>query len=108
LPFAISTSTCRSFETIYSAVCLFLAIDPFLLGQNHTSGTTSSKGADHEADRRRIVAEAERPGTNLPEMARRYDIDLRMLRRWKREVTQQAIRFVTVEIVEAQRDEAVS
>ncbi len=61
-----------------------------------------------EADRRRIVAEAERPGTNLSQMARRYDIDLRMLRRWKREVTQQAIRFVTVEIVEAQRDEAVS
>ena len=26
------------------------------------------------------------------EMARRYDIDLRMLRRWKREVTQQATR----------------
>ncbi len=51
---------------------------------------------------------AERPGTNLSQMARRYDIDLRMLRRWKREVTQQAIRFVTVEIVEAQRDEAVS
>jgi transposase len=61
-----------------------------------------------EVERRRIVAEAEQPETNLSQMARRYDIDLRMLRRWKRELTRQAVRFVTVEIVEAPHDEAAS
>jgi hypothetical protein len=61
-----------------------------------------------EADRRRIVAQAEQPGISLSELARRYDIDLRVLRRWKRELTQQAVRFVTVAIVEAQHEEALS
>ena len=46
-PFAISTSKCRNFQTISSAVCLFLAIDQILHGQNHTSGRTTSKRANH-------------------------------------------------------------
>jgi Transposase len=60
-----------------------------------------------EAERRRIVAEAEQPGSSLSEVARRYDIDRRILCRWKRELAQQAQHFVTVEIV-AEIDEAVS
>jgi transposase-like protein len=55
-------------------------------------------------DRQRIVAEAEQPGGSLSEVARRYDIDRRILCRWKRELAQQTPRFVTIEIV----DEAVS
>jgi len=51
-------------------------------------------------DRQRIVAEAEQPGTSLSEVARRYDIDRRILCRWKRELTQQTPRFVTIEIVD--------
>jgi hypothetical protein len=39
-------SSWRSFETIVSALCLFLAIDVFLLGQNHISVRTTSKGSD--------------------------------------------------------------
>ena len=46
-PCTISTSTCRSFATISSAVCRFLAIDLILHGQNHTSGRTTSMGVDH-------------------------------------------------------------
>lgn len=49
-----------------------------------------------EAERRRIVAEAE--GSSLSAVARRYDIDRRVLCRWKRELA--APRFVTVEIVD--------
>jgi transposase-like protein len=57
-----------------------------------------------EAERRRIVAEAEEPGASLSEVARRYDIDRRILCRWKREAAEQTPRFVRVEIV----DEAAS
>jgi transposase len=51
-------------------------------------------------ERRRIVAEAEQPGASLSEVARRTDIDRRILCRWKRELAQQAPRFVRVEIVD--------
>jgi hypothetical protein len=61
-----------------------------------------------EVDRRRIVAQAEQPGASLSEIARRYDVDRRMLRRWKRELTQSAPRFVTLEIVEAQSEGTLS
>jgi transposase len=37
-----------------------------------------------EAAKRRIVGEASRPGGSLSEVARRYDIDLRLLFRWRR------------------------
>lgn len=50
-----------------------------------------------ETDRRRIVAEAEVPGCSLAEIARRYDIDRRILCRWKRELAPP--RIVSVEIV---------
>ena len=50
--------------------------------------------------RRRIVAEGEQPGSSLSEVARRYDIDRRILCRWKRELAERTPRFVTVEIVE--------
>ena len=53
-----------------------------------------------ETERRRIVAEAEMPGCSLSEVARRTDIDRRILCRWKRELAQQTPRFVTVEIVD--------
>lgn len=61
-----------------------------------------------EADRRRILAEAEQPGGSLSEVARRYDVDRRILCRWKRELAQAAPRFVTVEIVEPQSEGATS
>ncbi|HEY1631853.1 MAG TPA: transposase [Rhizomicrobium sp.] len=57
-----------------------------------------------EAERRRIVAEAEQPEASLSEVARHYDIDRRILCRWKQELAEQAPRFVRVEIV----DEAAS
>lgn len=61
-----------------------------------------------EVERRRIVAEAEQPGTSLSEIARRTGIARRVLCRWKQELAQSAPRFATVEIVEAQREEALS
>ena len=61
-----------------------------------------------EVERRRIVAEAEQHGTSLSEIARRTGIARRVLCRWKQELAQSAPRFVTVEIVEAQREEALS
>ena len=68
--------------------------------------------ADHrrrfsQAQQQRILAEAEQPGTSLSEIARRYGVDRRMLCRWKQKLIQPAPSFVTVEIVEAQHDEAV-
>ena len=37
-------------------MCLFLAIYPILLGQNHTSGRTISKGAGHGRAKAKIVS----------------------------------------------------
>ena len=62
----------------------------------------------NDADRCRILAEAEQPGASLSEIARRYDIDRRLLCRWKRELAQQAPRFVAVEIVDAPSEEIAS
>lgn len=52
-----------------------------------------------EADRRRIVAEADQPGANLCEVARRYGIARRVLGRWRQEQAAMPI-FVEVEIVD--------
>jgi hypothetical protein len=60
-----------------------------------------------QAQQQRILAEAEQPGTSLSEIARRYGVDRRMLCRWKQKLAQPAPSFVTVEIVETQRDKAV-
>ena len=62
----------------------------------------------NDADRRRILAEAELPGASLSEIARRYDIDRRILCRWKRELAQQTPRFIAVEIVDASSKEIAS
>jgi Transposase len=52
-----------------------------------------------EADKRRILDEAARPGASVSEMARRYGIDRRILCRWKQELSPPA--FVAVEITDA-------
>jgi hypothetical protein len=55
-----------------------------------------------EADKRRIVEEAEQPGASLSEVARRYGIAARVLFRWKQELKPIAApMFVTVQIVDA-------
>lgn len=51
-----------------------------------------------EEERRRIVAEAEQPGATLSEVARRYGVDLRLLRRWKQDCAPPV--FASVEIVD--------
>jgi DNA-binding transcriptional MerR regulator len=51
-----------------------------------------------EADRRRILDETVHPGASIAEVARRYGIALRVLRRWKQELTPPA--FVTVEVTD--------
>jgi len=51
-----------------------------------------------EPDRRRILAEADEPGTSVSEVARRYGIARRVLCRWRQEA---AAVFVDVEIVDA-------
>ncbi len=54
-----------------------------------------------EADKRRIVDEALRPGAGVAEMARHYGIDRRVLRRWKQELAATpAPTFVTVRITD--------
>jgi hypothetical protein len=51
-----------------------------------------------EADKRRILEEAARPGASVSEMARRYGIDRRILCRWKQELSPPA--FVAIEIAD--------
>ena len=53
-----------------------------------------------EADRRHILAEANEPGANLSEVARRYGIARRVLFRWRQEQTAKPV-FIDVEIVDA-------
>jgi len=53
-----------------------------------------------EADKRRIVAEAMRPGASLSEVARHYGIAARLLFRWKQELTVVTPAFVSVEIAD--------
>jgi Transposase len=60
------------------------------------------------AERWRIVAEAEQPGTSLSAIARRYGIARRVLCRWKQELMlAREARFVAVEINDAPVSEAV-
>jgi hypothetical protein len=55
-----------------------------------------------EADKRRILAEAARPGASIAEVARRYGIARRVLRRWKQELAAAtAPAFATVQITDA-------
>lgn len=51
-----------------------------------------------EADKRRILEEAARPGASLAQIARRYGIARRVLCRWKQELTPV---FVAVQISDA-------
>src|ERR1039458_329155 len=48
-PCETRTSTCRSFVTISSGLCLFLGISVLLDAKRHTSGRTTSSRADHKA-----------------------------------------------------------
>ena len=53
------------------------------------------------ADKQRILDEAAQPGASIAEMARHYGIHLRVLRRWKQELTAIAApTFVTVQIAD--------
>ncbi len=53
-----------------------------------------------EATERLIVGEAIRRGGSAAEVARRYGLDQRVLRRWKQELMAASPAFVTVEIVD--------
>ena len=53
-----------------------------------------------EANKRRIVEEAMRPGASLSEVARHYGIAARLLFRWKQELTLVTPAFVSVEIAD--------
>jgi hypothetical protein len=53
-----------------------------------------------DADKHRILEEAARSGTRA-EVARRYGIAGRLLRRWKQELAATAPAFVTVQITDA-------
>lgn len=53
-----------------------------------------------EADKRQILDQAAQDGTSAAEVARRYGIDGRVLRRWKQELAPPA--FVAVEITDAE------
>ena len=53
-------------------------------------------------DRQRLLAEADQPGSNLSDVARRHSLDRRMLVRWKQGLAAaRAPEFVQVEIVAA-------
>jgi hypothetical protein len=54
-----------------------------------------------DADKRWILREAGRPEASAAEVARRYGIDQRLLRRWKQELTETAPIFVAVQITDA-------
>src|ERR1700680_3089551 len=53
-----------------------------------------------EADKQQILQEAMRPGARFCEVARRYGIAVRVLFRWKQEITPAAATFATVEIID--------
>ena len=58
------------------------------------------------ADKRQILEETARPGASVAEVARRYGIALRVLRRWKQEMAAAPV-FVTVQISDADAAEGV-
>jgi hypothetical protein len=53
-----------------------------------------------DADKRWILQEAARPEASAADVARRYGIDQRLLRRWKQELTETTPSFVTVQITD--------
>jgi hypothetical protein len=75
---------------------------PFLCGREDPLFRDRARVIDErfgEAHKRRILDEAAQPSTSVAEMARRYGIDRRVLRRWKQELAEvTAPTFVTVQI----------
>lgn len=61
-----------------------------------------------EADKRQIVDETMRPGASLSKVARSYGIAVRLLFRWKQELTVVEPAFVAVEISDSVAEEHVS
>jgi transposase-like protein len=53
------------------------------------------------ADKQWILEEAARPGASAAEVARRYGLAQRVLRRWKQELASTALAFVTVQVNDA-------
>ena len=53
-----------------------------------------------DADKRWILEEAARPDASAAEVARRYGIAQRILRRWKQELAATALAFVTVQVTD--------
>ena len=53
-----------------------------------------------EADKKRIVAEANRPVASVSEVARRYDIAARVLFRWEQDLTPNETSFVPVTLTD--------
>ena len=53
-----------------------------------------------DGDKQWILQEAARPGVSAAEVARRYGIAQRVLRRWKQELAATAPAFVTVEVID--------
>ncbi len=54
-----------------------------------------------EADKKRIVAEASRPGASVSKVARRYDIAARVVFRWKQDLTPSETVFAAVALSDA-------
>ena len=54
-----------------------------------------------DTDKHRILEEATQPGISAAEVARRYGIAQRILRRWKQELASTALAFVTVQVTDA-------
>jgi hypothetical protein len=54
-----------------------------------------------DADKQLILQEAVRPGVSAAEVARRYGIAQRVLRRWKQELAATVLAFVTVQVTDA-------
>jgi hypothetical protein len=60
-----------------------------------------------EADRRRILEEAEQPDASLAKIARRYGIARRVLCRWKQELAAAPV-FIAVQITDADAPSAAA
>jgi hypothetical protein len=54
-----------------------------------------------DGDKQWILQEAAQPGASATEVARRYGIAQRVLRRWKQELAATAPAFVTIEVADA-------
>jgi transposase-like protein len=53
-----------------------------------------------DADKQRILEEAAQPDASAAQVARRYGIAQRLLRRWKQELATTALAFVTVQVTD--------